>query len=280
VLDPTAHGKDYPKVKITCCGIRHLNGRKALAYARCRHVEQGCKDGDVGRAKRQQKVIFGIRDKVLSPENFPKLLAQASQLYSTFSAGIRTNLPLDDAIKLAVLASDIPKDSIKNGVIDHSMMRFGNAILGGQNASVLQPLPDKIRLLRDEIFTASGPLSPMAQDDLASLMRADGARIRLLNGTSSAGLDIQTATYLSQQGFFIKEFGNTKAYNQTTIILYSPKLYALEFLIDIFGVTNSSRILIEPDPTQPVDIEVRLGKDWVSKLPPDLEETRPESLVE
>jgi len=54
----------------------------------------------------------------------------------------------------------------------------------------------------------------------------------------------------------------------------------LEFLIDIFGVTNSSRILIEPDPTQPVDIEVRLGKDWVSKLPPDLEETRPESLVE
>ena len=280
ILDPMAHGKDFPKVKLTCCGTRHLNGSKALAYARCRHAEQGCKDGDIGRARRQQKVIFGIRDKVLSPENFPKLLAQAPQLYSTFSAGIRTNLPLEDAIKLAVLASDIPKDSIKNGVIDHSMMRFGNAILGGQNASVLQPLPDKIRLLRDEIFTSSGPLSPLAQDDPASLMRADGARIRLLNGTSSAGLDIQTASYLSQQGFFIKEFGNTKAYNQTTIILYSPKLYALEFLIEIFGVTNSTRILIEPDPTQPVDIEVRLGKDWVSKLPPSLEETRPEPLVE
>src|SRR5688572_11621179 len=100
VLDPMAHGKDFPKVKLTCCGMRHLNGRVALAYARCRHIEQGCKDGDIGRAKRQQKVIFGIRDKVLDGENFPNLLAQAPELYSTFSAGIRTNLSLDDAIRL------------------------------------------------------------------------------------------------------------------------------------------------------------------------------------
>jgi LCP family protein required for cell wall assembly len=38
VLDPMAHGKDFPKVKLTCCGMRHLNGRVALAYARCRHI--------------------------------------------------------------------------------------------------------------------------------------------------------------------------------------------------------------------------------------------------
>ena len=83
-LDPVYHGKEFPKVKLTCCGMRHLRGRVALAYARCRHAEQGCKDGDIGRARRQQKVIFAIRDKVLSPENFPTLLAQAPQLYKTF----------------------------------------------------------------------------------------------------------------------------------------------------------------------------------------------------
>src|SRR5215204_1730828 len=189
VLDPMAHGKDFPKVKMTCCGMRHLNGRIALAYARCRHVEQGCKDGDVGRAKRQQKVIFGIREKVLSPENFPKLLAQAPQLYRTFSAGIHTNLSLDDAMRLAVMVRDIPKEGIKNGVIDHSMIAFGNAVLGGQNASVLRPVPDKIRILRDELFTSRGPISPLAQGDPLSLMRSDGARVRVLNGTSTAELD-------------------------------------------------------------------------------------------
>ncbi len=67
-------------IRITCCGIRQLNGEAALAYARCRHVEQGCNDGDIGRSKRQEKIILGIREKVLSPKYFPKLIAQAPQL--------------------------------------------------------------------------------------------------------------------------------------------------------------------------------------------------------
>jgi LCP family protein required for cell wall assembly len=266
-LDPMSHGRDFPKVKLTCCGMRHLSGRVALAYARCRHIEQGCKDGDVGRAKRQQKVIFGIREKVLSPENFPELMAQAPQLYNTFSAGIHTNMSMDDAIRLAALVRDIPRENIKNGVIDHSMMAYDNVMLGGQNASIMKPLPDKIRILRDEIFTSSGPISPMAEGDLALLMQADSARIRLLNGTTTAQLEERTASYLSEQGLLITELGNTKAQSQTTVVLYSPKLYALRFLLDIFDITRSNQILIKPDPTQTVDIEIRLGSDWINLLP-------------
>src|SRR5919106_1604908 len=271
VLDPVAHGKDFPKVKLTCCGMRHLNGREALDYARCRHIEQGCKDGDIGRGKRQQKVIFAIRDKVLSPENFPKLLAQAPQLYNTFSAGIHTNMSLEDAIKLAVMVRDIPRESIRNGVIDHSMIAFGRVILGGQNASIMKPIPDKIRLLRDEIFTASRPASPMAQGQPMSLMLADDARVRILNGTSTPRLELRTRNYLSQPGIRVTEVGETKPSSRTTIVLYSPKLYALRFLLDIFDITRSAQILIKPDPSQTVDIEIRLGNDWVSKLPADYE---------
>src|SRR5215211_2404386 len=267
ILDPMAHGKDFPKVKLTCCGIRHLDGRTALAYARCRHAEKGCADGDIGRAKRQQKIIFGIREKVFSPENFPKLLAQAPQLYSIFSEGIHTNMSLDDAIKLAVTASGIPKDKIKSAVIDNSMIALDNVILAGQNASIIRPLPDKIRILRDEIFTASGPLSPQAQGDSISLMQSDNAHVRVLNGTSMPQLDVKTGTYLSQQGLLATEFGNTKASNRTTIVLYSPKLYTLQFLMDTFGITSSTQILIKPDPSETVDIEIRLGKDWINNLP-------------
>jgi len=266
-LDPVVYGKEFPKVKLTCCGMRHLNGRTALAYARCRHVEQGCKEGDIGRAKRQQKVIFGIREKVLSPENFSDLLAQAPELYRTFSAGIHTNLRLDDAIKLAVLARDIPREDIKNGVIDHSMIVLDSVILGGQKASIIRPIPDQIRVLRDEIFKSSGPISPMAEGDLTSLMQADRARVRVLNGTSTAQLDTQTGHYLSQQGLRVTEFGDTKASSRTTIILYSPKLYALRYLLNVFGIIRSPQILINPDPSQTVDIEIRLGSDWRDKLP-------------
>jgi LCP family protein required for cell wall assembly len=267
ILDPMSHGKDFPKVKLTCCGMRHLNGTVALAYARCRHAEQGCKDGDVGRAKRQQKVIFGIRDKVLRPENFPKLLTQAPQLYRTFSSGIHTNLSLPDAMKLAVLARDIPEGSIRNGVIDNSMITLDSVILGGQNASIIRPIPDEVRVLRDTIFTAGGPLSPMAEGDLLSLMQEDGARVRVLNGTSNAQLEARTQQYLSGKGVTVAEIGDTKSQSRTVIVLYSPKLYTLQFLQEIFGITRSTQILIDPDSTQSVDIEIRLGPDWAGSLP-------------
>ncbi|HEU0294724.1 MAG TPA: LCP family protein [Anaerolineales bacterium] len=267
LLDPMSHGKDFPKVKLTCCGLRHLNGRVTLAYARCRHVEQGCKDGDIGRARRQQKVIFAIREKVLNPENFPTLLAQAPQLYNTFSEGIHTNLTLDDAIKLAVLMRDIPGENIRNEVITNKMIIFDNVVLGGQNASILRPIPDQIRILRDQIFTASGPLSPLAQGYPTNLMQADHARIRILNGTTTPELDTRTGSYLNQLGMLVTEYGDSKASSRTTILLYSSKLYAFRYLLDTFGIKSSTQILIKPDPSQTVDIEIRLGKDWVNNLP-------------
>src|SRR5260221_1173357 len=260
-LDPIGSGKD--KVILTCCGIRHLNGKAALAFARCRDIEQGCKDGDVGRAKRQQQVILGIRNVVLAPGNFPVLLGKAQQFYDEFSAGIKTNMPFETAIQLGVLAKDIPLDSIKQGVIDNTMIAFDNVVLAGQNASVMKPLPDKIRVLRDEIFTANGPVSPLAaQGDPTALMKADGARVRLLNGSFTPGLDVKTGNYFLGQGLAVTEVGAaSQAYNNTVIVLHSPKLYTLKYLQAVFGNTSRTKILIRPGTTSTVDLEWFLGDD-------------------
>ena len=110
ILDPSGTGRDH--FVLTCCGIRHLDGERALAYARCRTESRGCNDSDFGRAKRQQNVILAVRDKVLDPKNFPQFLALAPQLYSTFSSGIHTNMSIEDAVKLAALAKDIPVEGI------------------------------------------------------------------------------------------------------------------------------------------------------------------------
>ena len=101
VLDPEGEGPDHFVLKPG--DYRHLTGKRALAYARCRHESQGCSGGDFGRAKRQQQVILAIRDKVLQPETFTSLISQAPQLYAEFSSGIHTNMSLEDAIQLAVL---------------------------------------------------------------------------------------------------------------------------------------------------------------------------------
>jgi LCP family protein required for cell wall assembly len=262
-LDPVGSGKD--KIILKCCGIRHLNGEKTLAYVRFRKD----KEGDVARSQRQQKVIFGIRNVVLDPQNFPVLLGKAQQFYEEFSAGIKTNMPFDTALQLGVLARDIPIESIKQGVIDYTMVAFDDVTLGGQNANVMKPLPDKIRELRDQVFTAGGPLSPLAaQGDPTALMKADGARVRLLNGSYTPGLDVNTGNYFLQQGLAVTEVGAAnQAYDRTMIVLHSPKLYTLKYLQAVFGITSSTQIVIKPDPASTVDIEVFLGNDWASSNP-------------
>ncbi len=262
-LDQVGSGKD--KIKLTCCGMRHLRGDSALAYARFRKD----KEGDIARAKRQQKLILAIRDKVLSPENFPVLLGKAEEFYNKFSTGIHTNMPFDTALRLGVLARDIPVESIKTGAIDYSMVTLDNVTLGGADAAVMKPLPDKIRELRDQIFTAGGALSPMAaQNDLTALMKEDGARVRILNGTYAGGLDVTTGNFLVGQGVPVTEVGNADtAYNSTVIVVYSPKLYTLKYLQSVFRVNSSAQIWFKPDPTSTVDIEVRLGQDWATSNP-------------
>lgn len=265
VLDPTGSGQDHFVLKPG--DFRHLTGKRALAYARCRDESQGCTDGDVGRAKRQQQVILAIRDKVFDPMEFPKLLTQAPGLFTEFSSGVHTNLSLDDAIKLAVLARDIPLENIKQGVIDNNMAVFANTTLDGVPASVLRPVPDLIRLLRDEIFTAEGPASPLAQGDLVALMQSEAARVRVTNNTYTAELARRTANFLQAQGVQVTEIGvPTGDATQTVLIIYSPRLYTLKFLTELFHLT-SYQIVMKPDPAASVDIEIRLGEDWVGKLP-------------
>ena len=258
-LDPVGVGKD--KIKLTCCGMRPLDGEKALAYVRFRKD----KEGDVARSERQQKVIIAIRNKVLSPENFPMMIGKAQTFYEQFSAGIRTNMPFDVAIRLGVLAKDIPVESIKQGSIDYTMVALDSTTLGGEKADVMKPLPDKIRELRDQIFTAGGAVNPLAnQNDLPGLMRADAARVRILNGSFTAGLDTTTGNFLVNQGVPVTEIGSTEATNSTMLVVYAPKLYTLKYLQAVFGVTSSAQILFKPDPTSTVDVEVRLGNDWAN----------------
>ncbi|MEP6895133.1 MAG: LCP family protein [Chloroflexota bacterium] len=257
-LDPMGSGRD--KIILKCCGIRHLSGEKTLAYVRFRKD----KEGDVARSQRQQKVILGIRNVVLAPENFPVLLSKAQQFFDEFSSGIRTNMPFETALQLGVLARDIPVESIKQGVIDYTMVSFDDVTLGGQNANVMKPLPDKIRVLRDEIFTSNGPISPLAaQGDPTALMKADGARVRMLNGSYTPGLEIKTGNYLIGQGLAVTEAGAAdQVFNNTVIVLHSPKLYTLKYLQAVFGITSSTQIVIRPDPAATVDIEVFIGNDW------------------
>jgi polyisoprenyl-teichoic acid--peptidoglycan teichoic acid transferase len=275
-LDPnglgTAGVDPKDKFMLTCCGMRHLSGPLALAYARCRDQNQcGAKGGDLDRSKRQQQIILAIRDKVLDPANFPSLIAKAPWFYDTFGAGLHTNMSLDDAIKLAYLMKDIPLNQIKNVVFDYTDMIPANTTLAGQAASVFKPVPDKIELIRDQVFTTGGPISPMAQGDPIALMQADKASVGVLNGTYATNLDQRTANYFSSLGLKIAGTGRaSQLYSQSTVYMCAPKLYTLRYLVARQVITSGNQISFNTKQCQSypgVDVIVVLGSDWVPKLP-------------
>ncbi|MCX8025075.1 MAG: LCP family protein [Thermanaerothrix sp.] len=244
-----------PKVHLEP-GVYSVGGDLALAYARNRYTE----GGDFDRARRQQEVILAIRDRILQYDQIPKLVAKAPILYNELSAGIRTNMTLQEAIQLAWLAVQIPAENIKRGVIGPDAVEMATSPDG---LDILIPIPDKIRLVRDEVFSTNGAVGPAAvAEDPKVLMQAENARVVVQNGTSVVGLAGRTAEFLRNEGVnVVQETNADNLYSQTTIFLYSPKPYTLNYLISVMQLQNP-RIYNRYDPNAEVDIAIALGNDW------------------
>lgn len=75
-------------------GPAHLNGERALAYARMRYEDP---EGDYGRQKRQQEVIGSLVKKLLSA----KTLTHYSSILDSLSDSVRTSLQFNDMLALA-----------------------------------------------------------------------------------------------------------------------------------------------------------------------------------
>jgi len=271
VIDPVGPGMD--KVVITPGGKRQLcEGWKVLAFARNRHTS----GGDTDRARRQQQVVLAFQTIITDPENFPKFIASSSKLYKDLSYGIKTNMTFDEALKLAVLGKDIPVESVKTGVIDpqQGMAIFDNTTLNGEAASILKPVMDKIRVLRDDIFTSTGPTSPLAvpigYTDVslfAQAMQQEEARVRIMDGTFTPGLDQRAGAVFQSYGMNVTEVApSPEALSQTIVIVYGPKLYTIKWLQMTFGLADR-QIRFAPDANQTVDIEIRLGSDIAPSIP-------------
>ncbi|TAK14630.1 MAG: LytR family transcriptional regulator [Anaerolineae bacterium] len=238
-------------------GRQVLPGELALAYARTRSTP----GGDFDRAARQQQVIFAIRDRLLEPANFQRIFQNASSIYAELKSGIRTNLPFEDALMLAVLATQVPRESIQQAVINEKYVTFGTSPDG---LAILIPVPDRIRTLRDQIFSTGGAFSPLTPGNPQERMQLEFASISVQDGASEGSLGQNTAQYLLGLGANVTAVGQAEhSYSQTTIIDHTGNPYAVQFLVTLFGI-QENQIIQQFDPNSPVDIEIKLGSDWLN----------------
>jgi LCP family protein required for cell wall assembly len=124
-------------------GVQHMDGETALQYARSRH---GSSDFD--RARRQQKVLFAIRDRALSLDLLPKL----PQLLRTMGDTVQTDLQPREILALAQIGVQVKPEDIQSAVIDETMTAEW---ITPKGAYVLIPLREEIEPLINELFASS-----------------------------------------------------------------------------------------------------------------------------
>lgn len=238
-------------------GVQDLDGATVLAYARMRYTE----GGDFDRAVRQQDVIMAIRDQVLTLNMLPTLIAKSPQIYQDVASGIRTNLNLQQVIQLAMLASQVDIKAIKKGVIGPpDQVMLGTSPDG---LSIAIPVPDRIRLLRDEIFTAGGPVGPsVVTADAAELVKNEGARVIVQNGSDIPGLAGRTAEYFRSLGVNVVEESNAdRVYGNSTLVILNGKPNTAKYLADMMKVATGN-IFHQYTPDGNADLIVIVGNDW------------------
>ncbi len=94
-------------------GPRHMDGELALQYARTRH-----QDDDYHRLRRQQLVLLGIRDKLVSPQVIPQIPALILALQGLG----RTDLSPAEIAALACVGPRIDRSAIQALAIDGTMV--------------------------------------------------------------------------------------------------------------------------------------------------------------
>ena len=235
-----------------------LDGALALAYARERHTE----GGDIDRARRQQEVILSIKSRIIDDHNISELIAKAPALYQDLSSGINTNLNLQEAIQLGLLALQLNTSDIKQGVINYEMAIPTTSPSGEK---ILKPIPDKIRVLRDELFANGGSGAPLAVPSANStLVRDEAATIVIWDGSNQDGLGDRTSAYLQSQGINVLQVANAGGYSPATKIeVFNGKPYTVAFLAQTMNIA-SANIWNTYDPSAGVDIRITLGGDWAA----------------
>lgn len=241
-------------------GVQTLPGEIALAYARARNTP----GADFDRAQRQQQVILAIRQRILDFDLLPNLIAKAPQLYAELASGIKSNLTLFQCIQAAWVAQQIPAENITRAAIGPEQVVITTSWDG---LSILQPIPEEVLKVRDQVFNQPVPAPQSGGTDSLSLMQMEQASVVIFNGTAIPGLASRTSEYFASQGVNVVEIGNAdQFYSQTLVVDYTGKPYTLSYFAEVMNL-SPERIQQQFDPNSAYDVAVFLGEDWATDNP-------------
>ncbi len=192
-------------------GWEHMDGRRALQFARSRHGNNG-EGSDFARSKRQQKILLAVKDKILSWG----LLSRPDKLYKIYrdiERHLQTNISFNNLSSLLPLVKKIDFHHLRHYVIDDSPGGLLKPITTEDGAQVLVPKSGDLNELRD--FVAH--IFDIQQFEQEKL------KVVIVNGTAVDGLATYMSSVLSSWGLATRRLATTRRQDFEKTVIYPLK---------------------------------------------------------
>jgi len=244
-------------------GPQHLDGKTALKYARSRKTTS-----DFDRAKRQQQIIYAIKDKALNL-NILTNPAKIQTLFNSIADSIDTNISLPEIIELAKITKDFRKEDIIPIVLNDDPQSCGGLLytpirdyFGG--ASVLLPAGNNFNYIKLFKNTTIQNIDIIEKQE----------KIQVLNGTKTPGLAWEGLELLNRFCLNGVYYGNAKEKNiKESTIYYKPdeegnppeSLNIVTYLMPLKIQAGIPEDYLTNKKQKDTVIVIELGKDYLSK---------------
>lgn len=199
-------------------GIQHMDGARALAYARIRRGSS-----DLDRIQRQQRVIFAVIDKALSLKL--NVVTKALDLWGQYKDTVDTNINDTRVPGLASLAAGIPPERIVAVSLGPATVPY----MTPEGAAVLMAAPEGIDQIVEALF-------------FDQQLLGEDALVEVQNGTGEPGLASRVVDYLVGLGLPRSSLLTSNAVEQdlalpSAIVDYTGKRYTAERLAEWLGLS-------------------------------------------
>lgn len=195
---PTGQNGDVTTVSFEK-GWQQMDGERALQFARSRLGGSG-EGSDFARARRQQKILQAVKEKVFSLGTL-RSPAKINAVLDGLRDHVTTNFTTWEMISAARLASSMNADKVVTAVLDDSPEGLLTAIVGLDGAYLLAPKNNDWEAVRNLVRNIFGRETKLTQ-------AMPPATVEIQNGTNITGLAAETAELLKKEGFLVVSAGN------------------------------------------------------------------------
>ncbi|OGH61684.1 MAG: hypothetical protein A2848_01105 [Candidatus Magasanikbacteria bacterium RIFCSPHIGHO2_01_FULL_50_8] len=252
-------------------GWQHLNGVRALQYARSRHGNN-FEGSDFARSRRQQKLMVAVRDKLLSKETLLHP-SRVTDILRTLDTHINTNLDIPEFLELAQLGKEIDADKIESIVFsdDPASVLYPDVSEGAFYLRPRDPTLGQIHTLIKNIFDADVIAAAKSVIDQMPLKPVDmtDIKIEVQNGTWRPGFAARQKKILERNGYRVSAIGNAALRPITNAQIFSVTHKNQAIFDKVKKLYNAEEIVnrppVSPDSTEQmpaqVDIILILGEN-------------------